>query len=58
MKFYTKFPGYLPGNLRKFLWVIRLIISLLIAGVMQVNATAYGQKVSLEKKNIANQRNI
>ncbi|WP_052496304.1 hypothetical protein [Pedobacter lusitanus] len=53
MNFFTKLPGYLPGNLRKLLWIMRLVISLLLAGVMQVYATAYGQKVSLERKNIA-----
>ncbi|MBB5637837.1 TonB-linked SusC/RagA family outer membrane protein [Pedobacter cryoconitis] len=53
MKFYTKIPDYLPDSLRKLLWIMKMIVCLLIAGVMQVSANAYGQKVSFEGKNIA-----
>jgi|GEM_PF-151618 len=47
MKFYTlSFDGGYP-RLFKFLLVLKLVILLLFASILQLHATAYGQKVTL-----------
>lgn len=53
MNFYTELSGRLQGNLYKFLLVMRLTLILLIAGIMQVSATTYGQQITLDQKNIS-----
>lgn len=52
MNFYAKFSGSHEGYLNKFLLVMRLTVILLIAGILQVSATTYGQRLTLNKKSI------
>ncbi|CAM4423311.1 TonB-linked outer membrane protein, SusC/RagA family [Pedobacter westerhofensis] len=52
MKFYTKPSGRPKGGLYKFLLIMRLITILILAGMMQVSAGTYGQKLTLNQKGI------
>jgi TonB-linked SusC/RagA family outer membrane protein len=56
MKFYNKLSSCRPGSLYKFLWIMRLIIILFIAGIMQVSATTYAQNISLHEQHISIKR--
>lgn len=53
MNFYFKFSGSLSIYLNKLLLVMKLTVLLLIAGIMQVSATTYGQVLTMNKKNVA-----
>ncbi|TKC62437.1 SusC/RagA family TonB-linked outer membrane protein [Pedobacter hiemivivus] len=50
-KIYTKKPGIPLGYIYKFLLIMRLTTVLLIATVMQVSATSFAQKITINKKN-------
>jgi TonB-linked SusC/RagA family outer membrane protein len=51
MTFFTYKVNKPSGFLRKFMLVMKLTIVLLIAAIMQVSASTYAQKVTLQKNN-------
>jgi len=53
MKIFTKRLGQPLGGLYKFLFMMQLILICLIAGMLQVSATTYGQKLTLNEDGIA-----
>jgi TonB-linked SusC/RagA family outer membrane protein len=53
MKFYTKLSGCPKGGLYKFLLVMRLITFLIFAGIMQVSAGTYGQKLTFNQNGVS-----
>ncbi|MNK03512.1 TonB-dependent Receptor Plug Domain protein [compost metagenome] len=50
-KIYTKKPGIPSGYIHKLLLIMRLTTVLLIATVMQVSASSFAQKITINKKN-------
>lgn len=52
-KIYTNKPGVPPGYINKFLLIMRLTTVLLIASMLQVSASTFAQKITLNKKNAA-----
>ncbi|MCD0488384.1 SusC/RagA family TonB-linked outer membrane protein [Pedobacter sp. MC2016-14] len=50
-KNYTRKPGMPFGCIHKILLIMRLTAVFLIAAIMQVSASSYGQKITLSKKN-------
>lgn len=51
MNFYFKRPGSLPAGMPKILLAMKFTILLLTVAVLQVNASTYGQSVTLKKRN-------
>lgn len=49
--FYTKRMMRPIGCMSKILWIMRLTTLLLITAILQVNASSYGQRISLSEKN-------
>jgi hypothetical protein len=52
-KIYTKKLGMPPGYINKFLLIMRLTTVLLIGTMLQVSASTFAQKITLNKKNAA-----
>lgn len=50
-KNYTKKTGMPPGYIYKFLLIMRLTTVLLIATIMQVSASSFGQKITVHQNN-------
>lgn len=50
-KIYTNKPGIPPRYINKFLLIMRLTTVLLIATMLQVSASSFGQKITVNKKN-------
>jgi len=51
-KIYTKPFGVPHGYAHKFLLIMRLTTLLIIATIMQVSASSYGQRITLKEKNV------
>ena len=51
-KNYTRKPGMPKGYVHKILLIMRLTTVLLIATMMQVSAASYGQRITLNAKNV------
>lgn len=51
-KIYTKPSGMPTRHVHKLLLIMRLTTLLIIAGIMQVSASTYAQRVSLNEKNV------
>ncbi|MCD0489191.1 SusC/RagA family TonB-linked outer membrane protein [Pedobacter sp. MC2016-14] len=51
-KFYSKKLGIVTCYINKLLLIMRLTTVLLIAGILQVSAASYAQKISLTEKNV------
>jgi TonB-linked SusC/RagA family outer membrane protein len=51
MNFYTKISCMPPGSMSKFLLAMKLTVVLLVTAILQVSASGYAQKITLNQKN-------
>ena len=52
-KIYERVLCVPPGRIRKFLFIMKITTFLIIAAIMQVSASSFGQQVTLSRKNAA-----